>query len=99
MPDLPTLLTIQQVAERLNVTAETVRRHVRSRRMGCYRLQGCIRISPEQVAEFLASCLSPAEPAAFVVEVVQQPRLESAVAAFRQDRRFKGALGSRPPKS
>ena len=96
--DVPTLLTIQQVAEQLKMHPETVRKIVRARRIGFYKLQGCIRISPEEIAEFLASCLSPAEPAVSLAQAVEQPRQGSAIEMIQRNRRMQRALDRRQAK-
>ena len=50
MNDLPKLFTVEVIADQLGMHPETIRRAIRSGRMGCYRLGGCVRIS----AVFLA---------------------------------------------
>ncbi len=97
MHDLPKLFTVEFVAEQFNVHPETIRRAIRSRRMGCYRLGGCIRVSTEQLAEYLGSILCSSReqnlPAAFVATHDQT----SAVAEFRRGRRMRRALDPHHP--
>lgn len=55
------LLTVQQVAEQLNLSASAVYELVSRRRLRALRLGprgGAIRIRPEDIEEYLAACQS-----------------------------------------
>ncbi len=59
-------MTVRQAAERLEVSPQLVYALIATGRLGCRRHglgRGCIRISEEQLAEYLASAEQP-EPAA-----------------------------------
>ncbi len=90
MFDLPELWTVQQVAGRLKVTPETVRRFVRAGRLGCYQMGGCTRVSPEQVAAYLQASLRP--PREMAPTLVQPTSHSSVVEEFRQRRRIQRAV-------
>ena len=60
MSDHPRLLTIAAAADQLDLNPETIRRAIRAGRLACYRLGGCTRIAPEQLAAYLESSLCPA---------------------------------------
>jgi excisionase family DNA binding protein len=53
--DRPTgdLLTIEQAATRLNMSARYVRRLVAERRIAFYRIGRSVRFNPEDLAEFI----------------------------------------------
>ena len=55
-----TLLTVEDVAARLGTHPETIRRAIRSKRLTCYRLNGCIRIAPDHLNSYLEASLCPA---------------------------------------
>ena len=53
------MLTVDQAAERLNVSVKTVRNLIRSGKLGHYRIgtgRGVIRISEEALDQHLAEC-------------------------------------------
>ena len=60
MVDIPALLTVEEVADRLRCNPETVYRAVRARRLACYRVQSCIRIAPDDLTAYLESTRCPA---------------------------------------
>ncbi len=65
------MLKVSQVAERLNCSIGTVYQLVESKRLPHYRCPG-IRISEEQLAEYLESCRTEvAQPAAYKLPRVQ----------------------------
>lgn len=51
------MMKVNQVAERLNCSISTVYQLVESKRLAHYHCPG-IRVSEEQLAEYLESCLS-----------------------------------------
>ena len=51
-----TMLTIQQVSERLNVSARLVYKLASSGVLKAYRIGGAIRITTAQLAEYLRQC-------------------------------------------
>lgn len=51
-----TMLTIQQVSERLNVSARLVYKLAASGVLKAYRIGGAIRITTAQLAEYLRQC-------------------------------------------
>ncbi len=57
MHNIPKLFTVEVVAGQFGVHPETIRRAIRSGRMGCYRLGGCIRVSADQLAAYLEASL------------------------------------------
>ena len=60
MPQPRSLMTMTEAAEHLGLHPETIRRAARAGKLSYYKLQGCIRISPEQLADYLAASLCPA---------------------------------------
>lgn len=92
------LLTIEQVAERIGLHPETLRRAVRAGKLGCYRLQGCIRIAPAQLDAYLQENLCPAH---VPTDPLSKPEracstllgsTETSVSAYRQARRTRLSL-------
>ena len=57
---LPRLMTVAAAAAELDCHPETIRRAIRAGKIAHYRLMGMIRVSPEQIAAFVESCLQPA---------------------------------------
>jgi excisionase family DNA binding protein len=56
------MLTIRQVAERLNISASTVYSLVSSRKLPCHRIgvgRGAVRVSEEDLSVYLESCRQP----------------------------------------
>lgn len=53
------MLTIQQVAERLNVSARLVYKLASTGALKAYRIGGAIRITTAQLAEYLRQCELP----------------------------------------
>ena len=90
MTDLPTLMTIEEAAERLCVHPETIRRAVRNRKLAHYRFAGVIRIAQVHVADYLAASLCPARDHAAAEG--GQTEETSRVADFQRSRRFARAL-------
>ncbi len=59
------LLTVTQVAESLSISPSLVYREAANGRLRCYRLgRGAIRFSPEQIQEYLNSCVCAPSSAA-----------------------------------
>lgn len=56
-------LTVRDVAERLSVSLSVVYREVTARNLSCYRIGGAIRISEQQLADYLANAESNVVPA------------------------------------
>jgi excisionase family DNA binding protein len=56
----PRLMTVAGAAAALTRHPETVRRAIRAGRLGCYRIGGCTRISPEQLEAYLTASELPA---------------------------------------
>jgi excisionase family DNA binding protein len=54
MPDVPQLLTLTEVAERLRVSSHTVRSWVRRGELKPVRICRRLLFSPDEVARFLA---------------------------------------------
>ena len=54
------LLTIQEFAERIGVTAACVRRWVLERRVTSIKLGRCVRIQPEEALRLIEAGLRPA---------------------------------------
>jgi excisionase family DNA binding protein len=82
------LLTVEKAAAALDCHSETIRRAIRSGRLGCYRFGGLIRISPEQLRQFLDASFCPAksppDPTTSQRDVVND---------FRRHRSIRKALG------
>jgi excisionase family DNA binding protein len=57
MPDLPRLLTLAEVAERLRVSSHTVRSWVRKGRLKPVRICRRLLFSPDEVARFVADAM------------------------------------------
>lgn len=53
------MLTIQQVAKRLNVSARLVYKLAASGALKAYRIGGAIRVTTAQLAEYLRQCELP----------------------------------------
>lgn len=92
------LLTVQQVAARLECNPETIRRAVRVGALGCHRLGNRYRISVDQLDAFLEArrCPGPgliAPTSNDTEENMQSHGMRKAPAAgFRQEQRMKNAL-------
>lgn len=54
-PDIDELLTIEQAAQRINMSARYVRRLVAEREIPVYRFGRSVRINPDDLAGFMAS--------------------------------------------
>ena len=69
-------MRVREVAERLEVSVATVYALVASGKLKCYRVgmgRGCIRVSAEQLAEYLAG----AEPKTSILPApVRHPKLK-----------------------
>ncbi|MEM9944107.1 MAG: helix-turn-helix domain-containing protein [Planctomycetota bacterium] len=52
------LLSVNQVATRIQVSPSMVYSLVNSGRLECYRIGRCIRFTEDQLADYLASCES-----------------------------------------
>src|SRR6185312_13526355 len=95
---LPRLMTVETVASQLDVHPETLRRAIRSGKLACYRLSGCIRIAPEQLAAYLESHLCPVQgqialPSRSIEgSGISSGGTEMRAAGFRQERRTQRAL-------
>lgn len=98
MTDLPELLTVAEVAERFKLSAETVRRAIRTERLACYRVLGCTRISPADLAAYLESARCPASDlqtpnsASTAASGASSGGTAAPVAAYQQGRRTQRAL-------
>jgi excisionase family DNA binding protein len=58
------LLTVEEAAERMKMSARHVRRLVQERRIAFHRLGRSVRISPEDIAAYVASTRVEPAPAA-----------------------------------
>jgi len=53
------MLTLAEFCERLRISLKTGRRLVAARRIGYFRIEGSIRIAPEEVSCYLTTCHVP----------------------------------------
>lgn len=53
------LMTVDQLAEFLQVSTETIRRYTRSGRLKCIKVGHQIRFTKEQIDEFLEADIAP----------------------------------------
>ena len=60
---MPDMITVQQVAQQLNIRSSVVYEHARSGKLVCYRFGSAIRFDPADVEAYKASCRSVAPPA------------------------------------
>ena len=93
------LLTVEAAAQHLGCHPETIRRAIRTRKLACYRLSGCIRIAPDHLTAYLESNLCPAQgqtaPRSSNTAASGSSSgttTEERVAAFQQARRIKSAV-------
>lgn len=57
------MYTVREVAERLGVSERTIRNYGKQRRIRLTRIsRGVVRIAPDELERFLASCDEPAAP-------------------------------------
>lgn len=95
---IPRLLTAAAAATQLGCHPETIRRAIRAGALACYRLGGCTRIAPEQLAAYLERHRCPArdpqDPSSnsAAASGASSGGTEASVAGFRQGRRTRRAL-------
>jgi excisionase family DNA binding protein len=65
-PDLGVLLTVKEVATRLNVSQKSVRRWIASDVLPAVRFAGSVRVSPEALEKFVNDELADLEHLAFI---------------------------------
>jgi excisionase family DNA binding protein len=63
---LDELLTVEEAAERMRMSARHVRRLVQERRIAFHRLGRSVRIAPDDIAAYVASTRVESAPAAIL---------------------------------